>query len=162
MKTRALTNLKLINTRPGYSLALVLILTAVAAVVAASALATLKKESTRTVDEYFQLAARQAANSGLELALAEIKKQMPAESVPSNQSREFSAEYGSQYFPSAKGRPISCLVKAWISADQIYIQAQATVTESKPGGLDHIRARKTIKRLVRVSFIPKTTWQISD
>ena len=148
------------NPPKGHTLAIVMIIVAIIAALASTALWTLKNEMRAVKNDYEQLAVATAARSGLELARHDLRKKYP----DLGPGREKIFEYGQEYFQKQTGRITNCRVKAYLHEDRLFLEARATIVrESRPGGM---AVQKRVKILIDTGEgdqgISRTLWRIAD
>ena len=147
----------------GHVLAMLLILMAVISATWLASLGALQRDMVRSKRDFYDLAARTAADSGIELARRELKR-MGAARVDEQDALEF--RYGGRYFPGLGRVQIECRVQVWIHRDRAFLVSTARVVSQETGTESYvIQAEKRVKQLVEFHGPESETeslWVISD
>jgi len=146
----------------GTILVVLIIIMSIISITSMATLGTLKREVHKISKDYFDIVARSAAESGIELAKRDILSGGKIGYLRSFAPKKLEFEYRSKHFPENAGRSINCRVIAYVHPNRIYIESNAKVLNK---GHSHIVAERTSKKLIRVIGSPRTlsvVWQVCD
>jgi hypothetical protein len=150
----------------GIVLVILMIIIGIISILSMTTLASLRREVKKVNNDYFNLVASYAAESGIELAKSDIFSGKNIDYSQSTSSRKLQFEYGSEHFPEGAGRIINCRVTAYVHPDRVYIESNAKVLDkSVSQGRSHIIAERTSKKLIRVIGSPpmlSRVWQVCN
>lgn len=150
----------------GTTIVVLIIIISIISITSMATLGTLKREVHKISKDYFDIVARSAAESGIELAKRDIFSGGKIGYLRSFAPKKLEFEYGSEHFPENAGRSINCQVIAYVHPNRVYIESNAKVL-NKPvaKGHSHIVAERTSKKLIRVIGSPRilsVVWQVCD
>lgn len=124
---------------------------------------SISRDIFRINNDYFDLVAYSAAESGIELAKNDL---FPGSKLGNSQNAFATFAYGSEHFPEISGRIVKCRVTANVHPDKIFIESNAQVFQKRDGQKDYqVLSEKTVKKLIKLTgSLPTITtiWHVSN